>query len=163
MISKVLDKVDGVLTGVSGIALCVMTLWSCVDAIGRYVFNHPLVGTLEITEEIFMILTVFLAMSYTQKMKANVNVDLFIQYFPKKVLAVTDKFGTLFMFLFTLILTKQSFSQGMFCIQAHSTSRGSLRYPMAPVYFLVALGFLVLTVRLLLELFEKKTETEDVK
>ncbi len=160
MIRKGFEKVESFVTGISGFVLCVMTLWVFSDAVARYIFNHPLPGTLEITEEYFMVLTVFLAVSFTQKMKGHVRVDLFAQYFPQKILAVTDRIVTFIMILFAALLTRQSFAQALWCIKSHSTSRGSLGYPLAPAYMLMALGFFVLTLRLLFELFERKNGKE---
>jgi TRAP-type C4-dicarboxylate transport system permease small subunit len=58
-IHRVLDKVRWP----SAVILFLMALYTTADVIGRYVFMHPLSGTIEI-QELMMVLVVFLAIGY---------------------------------------------------------------------------------------------------
>ncbi|MDK2868056.1 MAG: TRAP-type transport system small permease protein [Clostridiales bacterium] len=151
---SIFEKVDDIIIKISSAILFIMMIWVFSDAVGRYVFNHPLPGTLEITEEYLMVCLVFLSISYAQKHKAHVRVDLFIHYIPERMLKITDIIMQLFMLFYAMLLTKQALAQALWCIEVNSTSRGSLGYPLAPAYFLMGLGLLMTSVRILFELVE---------
>lgn len=151
---KIFEKFDDFIIKASSVILFIMMIWVFSDAIGRYVFNHPLPGTLEITEEYLMVCIVFLSISYAQKQKAHVRVDLFIHHIPKKLLSITDLMMKAVMLAYAALLTKQAVAQALWCIEVNSTSRGSLGYPMAPAYLLMGLGLLMVAIRILFECIE---------
>jgi len=148
---NIFEKVDEIIIKMSSVILFIMMIWVFSDAIGRYVFNHPLPGTLEITEEYLMVCIVFLSISYAQKFKAHVRVDLFVHLIPEKVLPFTELVMKIIMLAYAALLTRQAVEQGLWCIEVNSTSRGSLGYPMAPAYFLMGLGLLLVSIRILFE------------
>lgn len=136
--------------------LAVLGLWIFSDVMGRYVFNHPIPGTLEISEEILMILLVFFSVSYCQKEGGHVRVELFRSYIPEKVLHVVDRLISLIMALYVLMVVYTGIQQFGNALRVHSTSRGVLAYPLAPIYMLLAFGMAVFFARLIFESIEGK-------
>jgi len=59
------------------ILLFFMMILGTVDVIGRYLFNHPILGTFEIFE-ILLPAIVLLGLGYTQENRAHVRMEIFI-------------------------------------------------------------------------------------
>jgi len=73
--------------GLSFIAL--MMLLMTADVTGRFLFNSPIFGTIEIIE-VFLVIAVFASIAYCAMVKGNVAVDLLVRRFPQKGQDVTD-------------------------------------------------------------------------
>lgn len=73
--------------------LAVMMFLLAADVIGRYFFNRPVLGSIEITE--FMMATmVFLGLAYTQMHKGHINVDVLIGRLSPRAQAVLSSITT---------------------------------------------------------------------
>lgn len=57
------------------VVLAVMMTMTFLDVVGRYVFNSPIVGTVDMTE-LYMGLIVYLGIGYTTHRRAHISVDL---------------------------------------------------------------------------------------
>lgn len=73
--------------GAGGLAI-IMVLTFC-DVIGRYVFNAPIVGTVEVTE-LLMGMMVYLGVGFTTHARGHIRVDIVIDRLPPRVQAVLD-------------------------------------------------------------------------
>lgn len=76
-----------VLGGVAMGAMCVMIV---ADVLSKFLFNLPILGTLEIVSNYFMIATVFLPLAYTQHHRAHVDVEIFSGWLGPRGLRVLD-------------------------------------------------------------------------
>jgi hypothetical protein len=73
-----LDRAEAALTLVAVIATFVMMLLTTADAIGRYVFNRPILVAYELTTNYLMIAAVFLAMPFAYREGANIRVTFLV-------------------------------------------------------------------------------------
>ena len=153
-IIKIYDKIEFFFAAIGGLMLAVMTLWLFVDMVGRYVFHHPLPATVEVGEEIFMISITYLGMGITQKYHEHVRMDAVLEILPAKARLVCEKIADILMFLTMAVFAKYAWDQVMYCIEFNSISRSSLEYPTAPCYFILFLGWVLLSIRSLLQLFD---------
>lgn len=132
------------------VLLFVLMMQGAVDVIGRYLFNKPIIGTME-RGQVLLALMVFLGWGYTQIAKAHVNVELFFRRFPPRAQAIT-RFATTFVALvfFILIgwqavLTAQLYHGGGRLIYV-------IHWPLAPFQLVVTLGALVLCLVFIMEM-----------
>ncbi len=126
-----------------------MMLLISVDAVVRYLFNHPITGTFEITEEYLMVALVFLALSNTYTHGGHVRVTLFLRFIPSSIkLPVNILFALLGLGFFAL-LTYGGWNIFIRAAHEREFSEGLLQYPLAPAYFLIPLGSGLLCIRLL--------------
>lgn len=132
--------------------LLVLMLQGAADVIGRYLFNKPIIGTME-RGELLLALMVFLSWGHTQIKKGHVNVELFISRFPPRAQVITN-FATTFL---ALVLFSLIAWQGALSAKATYES-GRLVYvihwPLAPFQFFVPLGALILCLVLIVELVQ---------
>ena len=66
----------------------IMVLTFC-DVIGRYVFNNPIVGTVEVTE-LLMGMIVYLGVGLTTQTRGHIRVDIVINLFSPRTRALLD-------------------------------------------------------------------------
>lgn len=102
--------------------LSLMMCLTAVDVIGRYIFNRPITGALELTEFMMAVVVAF-GLSYTQVKKGHVNVDVVTSKLPKKVQEVINSI-TCLLFLFLLFLLPGDLSlMPKGCVLAHLLRR----------------------------------------
>ncbi|MCK5542099.1 MAG: TRAP transporter small permease [Desulfobacterales bacterium] len=73
------------------IALFFMMALTFADVIGRYIFNKPITGALELTE-FFMAIVIFLGLVLLTSEEGHVTVDLFDSFIPDKVKVIQNIF-----------------------------------------------------------------------
>jgi TRAP-type C4-dicarboxylate transport system permease small subunit len=85
------NKFDSLLHMIIGpvvsIVLFFMMALTFADVVGRYVFNSPITGALELTE-FAMAIVIFLGLALLSTEEGHVTVDLFDSFTPRKVKAV---------------------------------------------------------------------------
>lgn len=163
-INRWLDKVDNFFGYISAAILFLMMVWIFVDVVLRTAFNSPITGTLEITGEYLMPIIVYFAISYTQKYKGHVNVDLLEQKFPKNFKIITRIFSNLCALFIYLLLGINNFQQALESFATDSRSSSLLNYPLGPALIIISIGILLFTLRLLVDsinIFSDKKESEE--
>lgn len=152
---SVLEKIENFLAQVGNVMLAIMTIWIFSDAMGRYVFNKPIPGTLEVSEEYLMVFVVFLAMSYTQRLDGHVKADIFLTYMPHRMLPLLSQVNRVATLIFAIVIIITGSQQFMNAIELKSVSRGVLAYPLAPAYLIMVIGMSVFSLRLVLEIIAR--------
>lgn len=76
-LSKGIHLLNSVFNYICVILLFVMMVLGTADVIGRYLFNSPILGTLEIFE-ILLPAIVLLGLGYTQQNRGHVTIDLLV-------------------------------------------------------------------------------------
>lgn len=86
-----------------------LVLVTCIDVVGRYLFNSPLVGAFEMTQVLLGAL-VFASLPLTTAIGGHVEVDLLLPVLPRRVAQALGRFGgavmaaVLLYFAFRLVL-----------------------------------------------------------
>jgi TRAP-type transport system small permease protein len=163
-INKWLDKLDDFFGYISAAVLFLMMVWIFVDVVLRTAFNSPITGTLEITGEYLMPVIVYFAISYTQKHKGHVNVDLIEQKFPQKFKKVNAFFYHICALIIYLLLGINNFQQALESFATDSRSSSLLNYPLGPALIIISIGILLFSVRLLVDsinTFSDKKESQE--
>jgi TRAP-type C4-dicarboxylate transport system permease small subunit len=151
-LEKGVRKTNNILNAVGVGMLFVLMLQGATDVIGRYLFNKPIIGTME-RGQVLLALMVFFGWGYTQIAKAHVNVDLFLRRFRPRAQAVVN-FATTFMALALFIVIGW---QAVVTANRYNEA-GELIYvihwPLGPFQLFVSLGALVLCLVFVLELVQ---------
>ena len=106
------ERVTLWLARAGSVGLAVMMLLTLFDVIGR-AFNHPISGSVEITELIMGIM-IYLGVGYTTFLRGHIRVDILIINFTPRVQAILDFITGLVGLFITALISWQLF------IQAHS-------------------------------------------
>ena len=98
--------VSKVSMSVSQVLLAVLFFLSVADVAGRYLFNYPLVGTLELSE-ILLVGIVFFGSAYTLYLDKQITMDMLYSRLPTSIQKYVDVITRLFsLTIFILMLWK---------------------------------------------------------
>jgi TRAP-type C4-dicarboxylate transport system permease small subunit len=146
---RTLETALGVLTAA---VLFVMMALTCVDVVGRYVFNRPVAGGLEMIE-ILVAATVFAALPLVTLRQEHVTVDLFDAITPDWLLRVQHVAAYVLAAAVCGILAWQLWIRAGRML-GYGDTTAVLRIPLYPLTYsmtammaLTALIFLVLAIR----------------
>lgn len=120
----------------SALLIAMLVGVTCVDVMGRYIFNRPFGGAYELTQ-ILLAALVFAALPLTTADGGHVEVDLALHLFPRRIQKLLGRLAGLVAALAVAFFAYRLVLIGM--SQLHEGTRSaSLAIPMAPLAFLAA-------------------------
>jgi len=147
---KGIKKMSNVLMYVGTSMLLIMMLLGTADVVGRYLFNSPIIGTIEIFEILLPIISL-LGLAYTQKEKGHIRVDLLYSRFPHRPQAVIGLGITIWsIILFILIAWQGTMTAISYWEQDRLIS--NIHVPIYLIQLLVPLGAVALCLVLVIDL-----------
>ncbi len=132
-------------------ATFIMMLLTSADALSRYLLNRPIVGAYEITEKYLMVAAIFLGLSYAYRGGVFIRVTFLVDRLPGPAKLLANYFAYLISLLFCLIVVVATAQQAWRGLK-DDTTLSALPILVGPAYCLVPLGFLALTVLMLIDL-----------
>jgi TRAP-type C4-dicarboxylate transport system permease small subunit len=123
------------------IAMCLMAIIVTIDVTGRFLFNKPLRGGIEIVEEL-MVCVIFLLLAYVTETEKHIKVDIFISLMEQKAPRLSRLISFVFdmLMIFVLaILTWQGFRGGLQAMGSGEVT-DSLQIPHYPFRFVLMAG-----------------------
>jgi TRAP-type C4-dicarboxylate transport system permease small subunit len=135
----------------AGASLLGLTLLATANVALR-IFRVPVGGTYEVVSFLGAIVTAG-ALGYTQKRRHHIVVDILSDKYPPGVKRAVDRVSHVIMFLLFSVVSWQTVAYGRRLIRAGEVSE-TLKIPFHPFVFLVALGFAVLALTILLDFLE---------
>lgn len=148
---NLLARCETVFVYIAVIAIAFMMMLTSADAIGRYVFNAPIMGAYELTEKYLMVAAIFLGMSYAFRSGIFIRVNLLVNLLPPFARMIADHVSHLVTIVYCLFILYASGEQALRAL-SDDTTLSTLPVPIAPAYCLVPLGFLALAVVMLIDL-----------
>lgn len=141
------------LNGLSAAVLVGMMLLVTTNVAGRYLLNHPILGTLEITE-FSMVVAIYMALSFTQLLKAHINITLMTTMLsPRKALAcnlMTYVIG----FIFFALVVWQGTRMTLESYKLGEVTFGTIEMLEWPFKLFVPFGSLIICIRFLIDAAE---------
>ena len=83
--NKILAAVASAYAVIGAISVALMMLHITADVIGKFVFNHPLPGTIPIVSQFYMVFATFLPLAMVERANSHISVEIIVQNFPKKM------------------------------------------------------------------------------
>lgn len=137
---------------VAGLLLAAMVVVTCIDVVGRYLFNRPMKGAFELTE-VLMAALIFAALPAITARREHIAVDLLDRYFSRRAAQVRSAVIELGSALVAGALAyiffeqaKQTYADGLYT--------QALQISLAPVVFF-AMGALAVAAILHLLVFKR--------
>jgi TRAP-type transport system small permease protein len=119
-------------------ALAVLCGITVVDVSGRYLFNQPLLGAVELSEFLMAILC-FGGLALAELRGGHINVDFFIGWLPRRARALLDAAGALFGAAFWGFISWRATVHVLRIREAGEVS-ANLGIPTWPFYLAVTVG-----------------------
>jgi TRAP-type C4-dicarboxylate transport system permease small subunit len=158
---ELLKRCENVLIYLATVSTFIIMCLTTVDAVGRYVFNRPIVGAYEITESYLMIAAVFLGICAAYRDGAFIRVNFFVDRLPRKVRFVLNYFVQIFSILLSLFFLLASIEQTRRKI-ASGIILGLWSIPIWPAYMIVSIGFFFITLLLVFDLWRVRIGKSDL-
>ena len=151
--SRWLDGCEWGLTLVAALATFVMMLLTTADAVGRYLFNRPILAAYELTTNYLMVAVVFLAMPYAYREGANIRVTFLVDRLGRTPRLVVDHAVQIVSTAYCAALVFATFQQARHMLGT-GTTFATLDLPLWPAHVVVAVGLFLTTLMMLLDLRE---------
>ena len=145
-VKKTIQTVNRFIAGVGACFLLPLMLITAADVLSRDVFNHPIPGTVELSEYMLSVL-ILLGIAYTQQVKAHVGVSIITSRLPRHAQFVLHIMTTLISLFIFSILAWQGWVVGI----EERTVSDMLRVPQYPFRLLVGLAALSVCLELLID------------
>jgi TRAP-type C4-dicarboxylate transport system permease small subunit len=148
-IKKGIQAVNRLIAGASGVFLIPLMILTAVDVVSRDVFNHPIPGTVELSQYMLAIL-ILLGFAYTQQVKAHVAVSILTSRLPQNAQLILHLCTTLMgLFIFSILAW-----QGVVVGVEERTVSDMLRIPQSPFRILVAVAAFFVCLEFLVDVEE---------
>ncbi len=135
---------------ISAAVLVSMMLLTVCDVFLRYVFNRPILGSIEITQSMLITLA-FFAIAYCALIGGNVKMDLLVSNLPPRGQAAFDIAGYVFCLALSIPMTWRFLSEAL-DMQRLGLASAILGIPNYPFYLVVSVACAMLSIVLLIEL-----------
>jgi TRAP-type C4-dicarboxylate transport system permease small subunit len=152
-VEGVLSKIEDYLNLASVFIIMFLMFFATTEIVGRYIFNSPVPGHVEIVE-LIMVGIVFFGIAYTQRVGGHVRMELFVTKVLKgrsyHIAEVITNILSLFVYLFILVYT---FKATLFAYQIGDNT-SYLYWPTWPSKLAVPIGCLFLCIRFSVEIIQ---------
>jgi TRAP-type C4-dicarboxylate transport system permease small subunit len=143
-IAKGLGWFSTVLAYLGALVLLIMMFLTTADVAGRYLFNKPILGTIELTE-IFVLIMIFSFLAHTQAHKGHISVDLLVSRFSRRTRLIIELGVTsICLILMGLIVWMSGITAQE--LKASGQASNNLHIPKYPFALFVVLGCSVMCI-----------------
>ncbi len=136
---------------ISPFLLIVMMMLVVSNVAGRYIFNIPVHGAMEITEFI-MTAIVFFTLSYTQATKAHIRVELLFGLVSRRTRIIFDLITYIFGLLIFVLITWQTVLSFLDSWEILEETDGYIEFPIYPAKLTIPIGCFILCIRFLVDI-----------
>lgn len=132
-------------------AVIAMMFLTVVHAVGRYAFEEPVPGVIELSGYL-LVTAVFLLIGNAMVENRHITIGIIVDRLPLRIQAIVDVLTMLIGLVFSLATSWETFVQGAYIMKMGQASE-ILHIPNYPFYFLVGIGWALFSLALLLRLF----------
>ena len=147
MLARVFQTAATAAGVVATAALAALAIVTVVDVTGRYAFNKPLFGAVELSE-FLMVLLGFGALALAEQRNSHITVDFFVAALPRRLQALLEALGALLGMAFWGIVAWRAAVHAGRIREAGEVS-ANWGIPTYPFYLAVTLGSALLAVVLI--------------
>jgi TRAP-type C4-dicarboxylate transport system permease small subunit len=156
LVSAVISLLIKVMVCLATASLAAMMFLMAADVVGRYFFNSPISGGLELVEYLMAVI-VPLSVAYCALQGAHVSVELLVDRLHPAVRQVIKIFTSTLSIVFVGLISWQNFLYIGEMYRSHLTS-AVLKIPTYPFVAATAVGMTVFAVVMFVQLFPRKSE-----
>jgi len=136
---------------VASICIFLMVCTIVPDSVGRFFFNKPLYGTLELNM-LLMSAIVFLSLAWTQSQRGHVRVEIFVSKTSPNSQGILNIICWALGFIFFLAITIGGTAEAINSVMIGENLWGVKKFPLWPGKILAAFGAALLCIQLLIDI-----------
>lgn len=142
---------------IASILLVGMMLLVVCDVTGRYLFNRPVHGTMEITEFI-MVAIVYLTLAHTQAIRGHIKVDLLLERMSRRMRLLLELITYLFGVVIFALIGWQGVMSAIEAWEFWEVTDGLIPFPTLPAKLTIPIGSFVFCLRFIIDILEALKE-----
>lgn len=156
-----LATVENWANGLAMIVLFVLMVLVSLSAMGRYLFNNPIYGVLEVTRLYILPLMVYFSFAMLEREDGNISVELVSSRLPtivNRVVTIAYLVGALLSFALILYLT---FENSLVLLDRNAKIPGPISFPVYVSWFIIPVGLSPLILRYVIKLIRESGRLVD--
>ncbi len=135
---------------ISGVSTFLMMALVVLNAVGRFIINKPIPGTLEITEALLTVL-ILLSLALTQYEGGHIHVVLITKRLSPRWQKALALVGVVLGLVFFAWSAYAAWGFAMQSLAMNEQEWGSVRFPLYPVKFIVFGGLMLISIQFLFD------------
>jgi TRAP-type C4-dicarboxylate transport system permease small subunit len=147
------DRLLVVLNYISVIIIFLTALWITADVVGRYFFNSPIPGTVELVETGILGIF-FFGITYTLQQGRHVRTDVLVRHFPPAVVNLCSALGCLIGAFIFAIVCQFGWEAAWKAWLVKEFEGVQIRIPTYPSRFVMVLGSGLLVIQFTIDLIK---------
>jgi TRAP-type C4-dicarboxylate transport system permease small subunit len=151
-IGSVIDKIADLGGYFSGWLVPLMMILVVVEVFTRYVLDRPLMVADEVSAYMLVALS-FLGLAYTWRQGGHVRITILVNRLPGKAAAWVRLIGLIMTFIFMIELDRAAYKMIVYALQINLRSSTWLMFPLFWPQLTVFIGFVLLTLLLVIDIF----------
>ena len=152
VIAGTIDTTIKSLSAAACVVIAILALVVVSHIVGRFLFNQPLLGIVELVE-MMMVIIGFFAIGYTAIKRGHVRVDVIIARFSRRTQAIMTSIACFMAAALFAVITYRATVNAIYFAQRLDEDTSILSIPFAPFRAVMVLGCLLLFVKLLVHIF----------
>ncbi|MBF9033754.1 TRAP transporter small permease subunit [Rhodobacterales bacterium HKCCE2091] len=146
---RAIDGLSRGLAAVAALALVILAGNVAVDVVGRWLFHHPVRGTLEMTANWWMPTLVLLAFAFTERSQEHIKVTILLDALPPRMRQVVEGAFSLLAAGLLALLAYHTLMDALDSAAYGETTASSPPVAIWPFKFVSVLGVAALTLQML--------------
>jgi TRAP-type C4-dicarboxylate transport system permease small subunit len=138
---------------ISSFLLIAIMLLVVANVTGRYLFNSPVHGTMEITEFV-MVAIVYFTFAHTQAIKSHIRVELLLGVLSRKARLIFDLITCVLGLVIFVLITWQ----GILCFidswEILEVTDGYIEFPIYPAKLTIPIGCFIFSLRFIVDIVD---------
>lgn len=147
-LAKLLDRASRSFAFIAGIAIVLMMVQVNLDVFGKYLFNMPIPGTIEITSNWYMVAIVFLPLAAVERRDAHIAVELLTQHLGERANAILTGCVSLLAALYFGAFAWRTWGDALVKYELGEYQTGDISVIIWPTRFFIPLGCGLITLLL---------------
>lgn len=161
MIRSVLDRLTSSFTYLAGAALILMLLQISVDVLCKYLFNMPLIWTMDVVVSYMMVAIVFLPLAEVEKQNGHIRVELLTQSLGAVSHRWVNIFSNIVATVYFAALAWRSWGDAVAKFEIGEYVMGEAQVVVWPGRFFLPLGCGMLVLLLLYKIYQQIINQDD--
>lgn len=118
---KVVQFLSRALHEIAQVILFAMMMLIVLDVLGRWLFHHPIKGTVDLTG-LLLTVTIFFGIAYTHWKKEHIAIDFIVDRFPKRVQYAFESVINLIIFVFMVLISWSMYENAQRLLRSNTLS-----------------------------------------
>lgn len=138
----------------AGLACMALMIHVIGEVVGRNVFNHPLSGTLEVTQYWWMMAIVFLAFGYTQLKGDHIRATILTEMMEERWQRASQALALVLLGVLAALMGIHGWTSAMASLEIRDASNSAQPIPIWPMAFAVPLGCAAMALQCVASIYE---------